>query len=90
VEGGSSEAALLLMAAYFIFDVKYPLEVRPSLLFLQLRCLGKADYYTNKSTTLANFMSNLAKIALSDSESEVESDVELDDELDVESDVKSD
>ncbi len=64
------EAALLLMAAYFLFDIGYPVEVRPSLLFLQLRCLGKSDDFTKKCSALITFTSDLAKIADSESESD--------------------
>ena len=50
-----SEALLTLMAAYYVFDLQYSPNVRPSLLFIQSHCLERCDDHYRNNRTIGVF-----------------------------------
>ena len=56
VDSRSSDALLVLMASYYIFDMAYSTEVKPSLLFLQAYCLMLPDQQIEKYNCISMFM----------------------------------
>ena len=60
IEAQSSyEAIISLMAAYFVFNIRYSDHVLPSLLFLQHQILGQSDETTKTCRNLSIFLNML-------------------------------
>ena len=63
----SPDALLSLVAAYYVFDLQYDVNVSPTMLFLQDVCLGEPDQDSGKFQSLALFKNVLNKVKASQS-----------------------
>ena len=70
IDGPSSDAVLILLAAYYVLDLNYSQNVKPALVFLQTELLGIAEEETGNASglTFYNMLEKVKHIATSDSE----------------------